>query len=72
MPVSKPSKKQTVELKPSRIRRDPVRASAAEGPAAKARWDPSERETWIVVIGVVLFALAITALSIGISEVTSH
>lgn len=69
--MSKPSKK-TVELKPSRIRRDPVRANASEGPAAKARWDPSERETWIVAIGVLLFALAITALSFGISEVTNH
>ena len=66
---SKPGKK-TVELAPSRIRRDPVRAAAPEG--AKNYWDPAEWETWVVVVGVVLFALALTALSIGIGEVTSH
>ena len=65
----KPGKK-TVELAPSRIRRDPVRS---EKPGDwKHYWDPAEWETWMVVVGVVLFALAITALSIGISEVTSH
>ena len=69
--MSKPSKKPTVELKPSRIRRDPVRPEPI-GPAAKAWWSSSEGETWIVVIGVVRFALAITALSFGIGEVTSH
>ena len=70
--VSKKPAKPTVELKPSRIRREPVRAAEPTGPAAKAWWNPSERETWIVVVGVVLFAIALTALSIGIGEVTSH
>ena len=69
--VSKKPVKPTVELKPSRIRREPARAEPI-GPAAKAWWQSSEGETWIVVIGVVMFALAITALSIGIGEVTSH
>ena len=75
MPVSKLSKK-TVELKPeprpSRIRREPVPANATLLPEKIARLDPAQRETWIVVIGVVLFAIALTALSIGIGEVTSH
>ena len=64
--------KKTVELKPSRIRREPVRADPAAGPAGKAWFDSSEWESWIVVVGVVAFALALTALSIGIGEVTSH
>ena len=64
--------KKTVELKESRIRREPVRSDAAAGPAGKAWFDSSEWESWIVVIGVVLFALGLTALSIGIGEVTSH
>lgn len=70
-PVSKIAKK-TVELKPSKIRRDPVRTNAADGPTGKAWFNASEWESWIVVAGVVLFALALTALSIGIGEVTSH
>ena len=70
--MSKKSAKQTVELKPSRIRREPARAAEPVGPAAKAWWQSSEWETWIVVVGVITFALAITLLSIGISEVTSH
>ena len=69
--MSKPAKK-AVELKPSKIRRDPVRTDPAAGPTGKAWFDSSEWEAWIVVVGVVLFALALTALSIGISEVTSH
>ena len=67
-------RKQTVELeqtpRPSRIRREPVRADEAAGPVSKF-WNPSEWETWVVVVGVILFALALTALSIGVSEVTS-
>lgn len=68
----KPGKK-TVELKeatrPSRIRRDPpppVAARKAVNPY------PTEREVWIVAVGVVLFALAISIITFGISHVTSH
>lgn len=70
-------KKSTVELqqqqpppRPSRIRRDPVPAIKPGDP--QLRWFSSEQETWIVVVGVVLFALAFAALWIGISQVTSH
>lgn len=69
--MSKPWKsgKKSVELeaapRPSKIRRDP--------PAARAQKElkpyPTERDAWTVAIGVVLFALALTALSIGISAV---
>ena len=68
----KPGKK-TVELqpaaRPSRIRRDPPPAAPAEKGVQPY---PTEREVWIVVIGVILFALAISALMIGISDITSH
>lgn len=66
--------KSTVELepaaRPSRIRRDPVPAAKPGDP--ELRWFTSEQETWIVVVGVVLFAIAFAVLWIGISEVTSH
>lgn len=58
----------TVELRPSRIRRDPP-AAPTEKRAVNPY--PTEREIWIVVLGVVLFALAITALTFGISDVTA-
>ena len=64
--------KQTVELKPSRIRREPVRPDPISGPAAKAWLDPREWESWIVVMGVIAFAVGLTLLSVGIAEVTSY
>ena len=63
-------KKTTVELRPSRIRRDPVPLEKP-GPS-RNYWDPTEWESWVVVVGVVLFALAISAITIGVSEITSH
>jgi hypothetical protein len=70
----KPGKK-TVELqpsaRPSRIRRDPVPLSTAVDAAKKLQWFESDRETWIVAIGVVLFALALTALTVGFGAITS-
>jgi hypothetical protein len=70
----KPNKK-TVELqqpvRPSRIRRDPVRADT---PAADKlqRWHSSEWEIGFALIGIVSFALALDVLAIAISELTSH
>jgi hypothetical protein len=68
----KPGKK-TVELKgaqrPSRIRRDPPAPVAAN---KAVRPCPTERELWIVAVGVVLFALAISIITFGFSEITSH
>jgi len=66
--------KPTVELRPtgaprpSRIRRDPP----APAPAQKAvNPYPTEREAWVVVIGVLSFALAIAIIIIGFSDYTS-
>ncbi len=33
---------------------------------------PTEREIWTVVIGVLLFAIAIALVTFGVSDVTSH
>jgi len=62
-------RRQTVELspdapRPSRIRREPV----PEHKLKEVRPYPTEREIWTVVIGVCLFALAITAITVGTSN----
>lgn len=68
-------RKQTVELEatppPSRIRRDPVRAAPKPLPGilGKIDWQSREMEITLAVIGIVLFALAIDAISIGISAI---
>jgi hypothetical protein len=62
-------RKAPVVVRPSRIRRDPVPVQA---PPRQGHWDPTAWETWIVLIGVLAFALALSALAIGISEATSH
>ena len=63
--------KQTVELKPSKIRRDPV---PIERPTVvkKEYWDPNDWESWAVAIGVLAFAIAISIVWIAITEITSH
>lgn len=64
-----PFRRQTVELgqapaRVSRIRRDPVPIKTQK----EVRPYPTEREIWTVVIGVVLFALAITVAIVGTSN----
>lgn len=61
--------KQTVELRPSRIRRDPPPAAAAQ---KSLRAYPTEREVWTVIVGIVLFALAIAIITFAVSDITSH
>lgn len=60
--------RKAVELRPSRIRRDPP----ARVPHKAINPYPTEREAWTVVIGVLMFALAITIITLRISEITSH
>lgn len=64
--MSKPWKpaKQTVELRPSRIRREPVR------PEKKVEPPSREREILGGVTGVLLVAFALTAIIVGISVIT--
>lgn len=62
-------RKQTVELQPSRIRRDP----APDQPRglAKIEWDSREWEIRFAIAGVILFALGIAAVAFDIGEVLS-
>ncbi|HEX4800285.1 MAG TPA: hypothetical protein VFU91_03805 [Sphingomicrobium sp.] len=70
MRVIKESKirRKPVAVRPSRIRRDPLPVAS---PPKKINAYPTEREVWVVVIGVILFALALSALTFGISDVTA-
>ena len=56
-------------VRPSRIRRDPM---PPQKPASldKAMWQSREWEIGLAVVGIILFALAINAISIGLSAIT--
>jgi len=76
--MNSPSKfsKKTVELKPaarpSRIRREPVRAdNKLETLAGKIDWGSREWEIRLAVVGILLFALGLSALVIDIGHVLS-
>jgi hypothetical protein len=58
--------KQTVELRASRIRRDPALVAKPAEADKKLQWQSSEREIKIAIIGIVLFALAIDIIIIAI------
>ena len=71
----KPAKK-TVELagpaRPSRIRREPVRAdNKLETLAGRIDWGSREWEIRLAVVGILLFALGLSALVIDIGHVLS-
>ena len=57
----------TVELRPSRIRREPPPFVAPK----ELNPYPTERETMTVVVGVVMFAVAIMIIIIGVSDYTA-
>jgi hypothetical protein len=59
--------KKSVELRPSRIRRDPVPAEKAAGGVEKVHWETAEREIKIAILGIIAFALAINVVILGIS-----
>ena len=61
-------RRKPVAVRPSRIRRDPLPVAKA---TKKPNAYPTEREVWVVVIGVIVFALALSALMFGISDVTA-
>jgi hypothetical protein len=68
-------RKTTVELhapaRPSRIRRDPVKAQQLETAGRAQWWQSEEWEVPLAIIGIILFALAINAIAFGIGQVTS-
>lgn len=59
--------KKTVELRPSRIRRDPVPQDKPAG-ASEVKWQSSEREITFALIGILLFAIAIDIIVLGFSD----
>ncbi len=59
-------RKGTVELQPSRIRRDPARADKPET-LLKQQSRSRERDILIGIVGIILFALAINALWLGLN-----
>lgn len=67
--MTNPGKK-PVELKPaarpSRIRRDPVRAEEPKGLAAKVNLQSSEWEIALAIVGIVLFALAMNIIWVAV------
>lgn len=66
---SKPAR-QTVELRPSRIRRDPARVPNNANVQKAAATVSEEREIWGGVAGIVVFAILITIAIVGISFAT--
>lgn len=76
--MNSPSKfsKKTVELKPaagpSRIRREPVRAdNKLETLAGRIDWGSREWEVRLAVVGILLFALGLSAVVFDIGHVLS-
>jgi hypothetical protein len=76
--MSRKFKRQTVELekpvaRPSRIRRDPLPAdNAITRNLDKIDWHSPEWERRVVIVGILIFGLALFFIMIGSSEVTSH
>lgn len=62
----KPGRTIVATPQPSRIRKEAPRIEH------EAWWRSREWETRLSVAGVILFAIAITLLSVGIAEVTSY
>lgn len=58
----------TVELRPSKIRREPPAPTAQQGLLP----EPTEREAWTVILGVLMFGIAITIIILGLSDYTSR
>jgi hypothetical protein len=65
--------KPTVELRPSRIRREPV-DPIGKRPSLVGRiqWDSREWEIRLAIAGIVFFSLAISATVIDLGELLSH
>ena len=76
--MSKPWKpgKKTVELqaevRPSRIRRDPLQSPRADDAGRKAYWRTAEWDRRFAVLGITLFALAIFVLTLAFSAIQNQ
>jgi hypothetical protein len=58
--------------RPSRIRRDPVRADQALRQIGRIDWHSPEWEVRLALAGMTFFALALTALVVDLGEILSH
>lgn len=67
---SKPTKP-TVELRPSRIRRDPVQVAKPADSGKDLWWRSNEWEIKLALIGIVAFALAINVIVVAVSAYTN-
>lgn len=66
------NRRQPLQTRPSRIRRDPPpQVAPAAAPGRRFYWDPTTKETWVVVTGVIMFAIALFIITFGISDFTS-
>lgn len=69
-------RRRTVDLqpsaRPSRIRRDPALADKPENLGRYAWWESREWEIRLAVTGIILFALALTIVWVGFSDITSR
>ena len=65
-------RRQTVEPRASRIRRDPAMADRGQLLRRNAWWTSREWEIRLAVAGITFFALAISAVVIDLGEVFSH
>ena len=70
--MAQPIRKQTVKLepgtRPSRIRRDPAKIVTAEQLSRIAWWESREWEIRFAIIGIIFFALGISALVFDIGH----
>ena len=71
--MSKPWKppQHTAKLRPSRIRRDPLLVPAPVAADKKSQWESLEWERRFAIGGILLFAIAITVVTVAISAVTA-
>jgi hypothetical protein len=72
--LSKPGKKSVdlqPEVRPSRIRRDPVPAEKPSSLGNNAWWDSRTWEIRLAILGIIFFALAINAVVFDIGELLS-
>jgi hypothetical protein len=64
--------KKTVELqqpaRPSRIRREPTQASVAQQLSRNAWWESREWEIRLAIVGIIFFALGISAIVIDVGH----
>jgi hypothetical protein len=59
--------KKTVELRPSRIRRDPALINTPKEAEKELRWRSSEWEIKLAIVGIIAFALAINIIIVAVS-----